>query len=58
VPSGTRPPPGGLEVGSAWRYVSPAKRSCCCSCELLGFRCTTYKAFGDPHKVGLLGSLS
>ncbi|QCD94684.1 hypothetical protein DEO72_LG5g2769 [Vigna unguiculata] len=26
APGGTCPPPGGLEAGSAWRHVSPAKR--------------------------------
>jgi len=35
APSGTRPPPGDLEVGSAWRYVSPARWFCCYNFRLL-----------------------
>jgi len=35
VPCGTCPPLGGLEAGSTWRYVSPARRFCCCNLGLL-----------------------
>ncbi|QCD86435.1 hypothetical protein DEO72_LG3g958 [Vigna unguiculata] len=54
APSGMCPLPGGLEAGSAWRYVSPVRRFCCCNSGLSDLACVNYKAFGDTSKVGLL----
>jgi len=48
------PPLSGLEAGSAWRYVSPAKRFWCCILGLLDSTCVIYQAFGGASKVGLL----
>jgi len=45
---------GGLEAGSARRYVSPAKQFYCSSIGVVDSVGVIYKAFGDASKVGLL----
>ncbi|QCD94048.1 hypothetical protein DEO72_LG5g2126 [Vigna unguiculata] len=41
---------GGLEAGSAWRYMPPARRFDCCSLRCWISECVIYKAFGGASK--------
>jgi len=54
VHDGTRPPPGGLEAGRAWRLVSSARRYGCSRNCFAHFDVHDLQCFSNTLKVDLL----
>ena len=47
-------PSGGLEAGSAWRYVSPARRFYCNNIGVFTLDVRDLQTFSDALNIGLL----